>query len=441
MCAIPGGGFYVSWLNFGNGYSLYLQRLDADGNEMWERNGKLICRRDIYSVVPYGLSVDPDGNAILGIDAGFSELHAPGGKALAFKVSPDGELLWGTTGIALSAAGEPVCFVNCCAMEDSGAAFFWGTANYDSLHVTRLDAAGQQRWTTRVERATTEETISPAAIVAAENGSVIYTFVQHISRSSGDYNSVFAQKLAGADGANLWGSTPVTIVDSSLATAVTLPMGGVPTVMPERAGGAVFGYALTDRQERVYVQRVAANGQLSYVANGLCVSGTQAEAASACFGLDADSGRVYVAWTASYTDPASREDMTSVRAQCIDNAGALLWDQAGVELAPFVPLSEMKPAAMLPVAQGVMAAWIQPPEAAWLPQPLRVCLLDLGGQPVWQNAVVDIKSSTTNTTTDNVAGAIGEAVAGRYGAFTWTSDDYTVRAQNINLDGALGVAT
>jgi hypothetical protein len=101
----------------------------------------------------------------------------------------------------------------------------------------------------------------------------------------------------------------------------------------------------------------------------------------------------------------------------------------------------MKPAAMLPVAPGVMAAWTQPPEAAWLPQPLRVCLLDVKGQPVWQNAVVDVKSSTTNTTTDNVAGAIGEAVAGRYGAFTWTSDDYTVRAQNINLDGTLGVAT
>jgi hypothetical protein len=28
-----------------------------------------------------------------------------------------------------------------------------------------------------------------------------------------------------------------------------------------------------------------------------------------------------------------------------------------------------------------------------------------------------------------------------YGAFAWTSNDYTVRAQNINLDGTLGAAT
>jgi hypothetical protein len=93
---------------------------------------------------------------------------------------------------------------------------------------------------------------------------------------------------------------------------------------------------------------------------------------------------------------------------------------------------------MLPVTGGVMAAWIQqPPQAAFLPQPLRVSMLDPSGAPVWPNPVVDLKSSATNTT-DNAVGAVGMT---GYGAFAWTSNDYTVRAQNINLDGTLGAAT
>jgi hypothetical protein len=98
----------------------------------------------------------------------------------------------------------------------------------------------------------------------------------------------------------------------------------------------------------------------------------------------------------------------------------------------------MMPVAMLPVTGGVMAGWIQqPPKGGFIPQPLRVSMLDPDGAAVWQNPVVDIKSSTTNTT-DAAAGTVGTT---GYGAFAWTSDDNTVRAQNINLDGTLGVAT
>ena len=37
------GGCYVSWFdNQGGGYDVYLQRLDALGNAMWETNGIMI---------------------------------------------------------------------------------------------------------------------------------------------------------------------------------------------------------------------------------------------------------------------------------------------------------------------------------------------------------------------------------------------------------------
>ncbi|MFM0339613.1 hypothetical protein [Paraburkholderia fungorum] len=436
ICPTPDGGFYVSWLDFANGYSLYLQRLDVEGNEMWQSNGKLICRRDIQSVIKYGLSVDPDGNAILGIDSGYPALHQPGGVALAFKVSPAGELLWGSAGIPLSPREESVAAVLCCATDDHGAVFLWGTEKDELLRMAKLDATGNRLWATSITPDTSKAMVWPAGIIASDDGSVIYAFIQYIGSTGGTWNSVFTQKLAAADGAQLWGDTPVMVIDSSVATAVTLPMGVVPTLMPDGAGGAVYGYSLIDESEHIYVQRVNSTGHPVYTANGLRVSGGLIDASAARFGFDAAGGRLYTAWNANYVD-ATGEDMSGVRAQCIDNAGMLLWDEAGAALAPYEPFAEMSPVAMLPVTGGVLAAWVQhAPEGAYLPQLLRASLLEESGTPVWQNAVEDIKSSGTNTTSYAV-GALG---ASGYGAFAWTSDDYTVRAQNINQDGTLGVA-
>ncbi|MFL9919376.1 hypothetical protein PQR75_29150 [Paraburkholderia fungorum] len=434
ICPIPDGGFYVSWLDSANGYSLYLQRLDVSGNAMWEANGKLIYHRDILSFIGYGLSIDSDGNAIVGIDSSVAALHEPGGRVLAFKISPAGELLWGSTGITLSPSDEDVSVVLCCGTSDRGAAFIWGKLEQEDLiRITKLDSAGNQLWSTSVARDTPDAGLTPTNIVASDDGSVIYAFIQVINKMSGTYDSVLAQKLAAGDGANLWGGTPVTVVNSSAATAVTLPMGEVPTLISDGAGGAVLGYPLANNTtQRIFAQRVNPTGQTSYAPNGVLVSGNAIDASAASFGFYPLSGRLYIAWN------ANSAGMSGVRAQCVDSTGALLWDEAGIALAAYEPLALMSPVAMLPVAGGVMAAWIQqPPQAAFLPQPLRVSMLDPSGAPVWQNPVVDLKSSAAHTT-DSAVGAVG---ATGYGAFAWTSNDYTVRAQNINLDGTLGVAT
>ncbi|MFM0502700.1 hypothetical protein [Paraburkholderia caffeinilytica] len=433
ICPTPDGGFYVSWFDNANGYSLYLQRLDVRGNAMWETNGKLIYQRNVYSTIKYGLSIDSDGNALIGIDSGIAALHVPGGQVLAFKVSPAGELLWGPTGITLSPPDESVSSVLCCGTSDGGAAFIWGkTEQEDLIRVTKLDSAGNPLWTASVARDTPDANLTPASIVASDNGSVIYAFVQAIDKMSGTYHSVLAQKLAAADGANLWGDAPVTVVDSSVATAITLPMGEMPTLIPDDAGGAVLGYPLADTALRIYVQRVTSTGQTSYAPNGVPVTGDQIEASAARFGFDPRTGRLYIMWNANVLE------MSSVRAQCVDNAGTLLWDDAGIALMAYEPLALTSPVAMLPVPGGVMAAWIQPPpQGANLPQPLRVSMLDLNGAPVWQEPVVDVKTAATTTTTDPV-GALSTT---DYAAFAWTSDDNSVRAQNINPDGTLGIAS
>ena len=50
IVATADGGFYVSWFdNSAGGYDVYLQRLDAAGNELWAHNGVLVADRGYSS--------------------------------------------------------------------------------------------------------------------------------------------------------------------------------------------------------------------------------------------------------------------------------------------------------------------------------------------------------------------------------------------------------
>ncbi len=50
IVATSDGGCYISWFdNSTGGYDVYLQRLDAEGNELWLHNGILLADRGFSS--------------------------------------------------------------------------------------------------------------------------------------------------------------------------------------------------------------------------------------------------------------------------------------------------------------------------------------------------------------------------------------------------------
>lgn len=128
------GGFFISWLNPLQGYSLYLQRLDAMGNLLLPlsspaTDGILVYKRDVPFETDYGATLDMEGNIVFGIDSGTQNEDGSsniGGNAIACKVSPDGTLLFGSVGIIVSPGGETFNGdVHCTATNDDGVVFGW----------------------------------------------------------------------------------------------------------------------------------------------------------------------------------------------------------------------------------------------------------------------------------------------------------------------------
>ena len=123
LVATGDGGLYVSWFdNSAGGYDVYLQRLDAGGNEQWVHNGVLVADRDFSSTQDYGLDIDGDGNALLAF--GYND---GGGvmQVVAQKVAPDGTLLWGDPGVFVSADADGANAPHITATGDGNIAVGW----------------------------------------------------------------------------------------------------------------------------------------------------------------------------------------------------------------------------------------------------------------------------------------------------------------------------
>ena len=92
---------YISWFSEMGGYQfdVYMQRLDKNGNKLWDNEGLLISNHPTMTwTTDYGLALDKQNNAILLTQ----DLRTGSSNVYAYSISPSGEFLWGNDGIALT---------------------------------------------------------------------------------------------------------------------------------------------------------------------------------------------------------------------------------------------------------------------------------------------------------------------------------------------------
>ena len=136
------GESYISWFSkFDNlNYDVYMQRLDADGNKLWAENGLLISNNTTDTwVTDYDLVIDNDGCAVLvtqDLRTGYSDVYA-------YRISPDGEFLWGDDGIALTNNTDFNPSPRAIVTQDGNIVFAWGVE--DPIDTTKFWRAHLQK--------------------------------------------------------------------------------------------------------------------------------------------------------------------------------------------------------------------------------------------------------------------------------------------------------
>lgn len=425
MVPTADGGFYVSWFdNSGGGYDVYLQRLDAAGNEMFAHNGVLVADRDFDWTQDYGLAVDAEGNALLTYGLNDSDDIT---QVAVQKVAPDGTLLWAKGGVVVSHDTGNAYSPKIAATDVGSMTIAWSGSN-GSIVAQKLDGNGTALWgADGVSIVPPSGASFMADIHADPDGNAIVSWGAQLSTFN---RQMWAQKLAAADGSNLWGSTPVKVFDG---TDGALQFGYFPPFIPDGKGGAVFVWYTVNLQGTVHVQHIKADGSAAFAQNGVLASIDDSQNHFEPAGAyDATTGDIYAVWREA---DAVNQSQNGVYAQRIDSSGARKWGDGGKVLVPLSTTGQSQVDA-LALPGGVLMSWVS--DTAPAPMPIHVTRLAADGEYVWASEVVDIKTAATGTSR-----ATGALSTQGYAAWVWTDGadmEGDVKAQNIQFDGTLGNA-
>ncbi len=421
IAKIAGGGFYISWFDSSTGgYDVYLQRLDAEGNEVWPHNGVLVADRGFSSTQDYGLSVDTLGNALLA----FRDDRGPTTEVTVAKIGLDGTLLWGADGVQVSSGGLFVAAPRATGTSDGNAVVAW-TSDAD-VKVQKLDPAGAALWGSGLTLSPAAGSYTAADLHAAESGTAILAFT-HMTGGFPSPIQLWTQKLASADGASLWGAGHVQVYDQA---GGSLQIGNFPPFVPDGAGGAVFAWYTSTPSLQCRVQRVLANGSEAFAHQGVEVSTNAARirvSPSAAF--NPVSQEIFVAWR----EQNLNQSQSGLYAQKLDVSGLRQWTDNGSELI-VISGDEITDVTTLAIANGAQVGWVQSPSFG--NDPAYAIRIDGNGDPVWTPAVTEL--CTLPTQTSDLVGVTGSE---GFAAYAWSDGDTGVAdifAANLNDDGSLG---
>jgi len=345
---LPDQGWYVSWFDADPnspppvGYSVYLQRLSPGGVERFKHDGIEVAHLSNSSTEDYGLDIDTAGNALL---AFLDTREGSNQQVTAAKMSPEGKPLWGKRGVQLTKGtvhsnGAP----KIAGTSDGGVVVAW-ISDADTI-LQKLDANGKPQWGKGVVLSESGSNYWLADLHAADNGSVIVSWVRN--QGFGSDSQLRANKVSAA-GKLLWGKKNVTIFDTG-----SLQFGSFPYFVPDGNGGAVFSWYTSSPTLQCFAQHILADGKEAFPHNGseASTNGSQVRVDPAA-SYRADTDEVFLVWT----EEDSTQTLNGIYAQKFGPKGGRGWGQTGLVIVPLGSDSEILPS-NVQIGDGALAFWI-----------------------------------------------------------------------------------
>jgi hypothetical protein len=428
IAARADGGCYVGWFDLAAGnYDVYLQRLDAAGDEQWPHNGILISdqAQDTW-ITDWDLLADSEGGAVLV----FADIRAGGDlDVYAYRVSAAGDMLWGADGLALSVDADFDPSPKVTETADGDFVVVWGkspVAGDGKIMMQRIAPDGTLRFPAgglAVAGDAGEDPGFPAAVPSGADG-VIVCWVRDIS-SYLSPRHLRADRFDAA-GASTWGG-PVVVYDET-----ALPIAYQPELLPDGAGGAVLlWHRYLGGVYNSAVQRLDADGNALWPHQGLVVStlGGMYHIAPT-FTVDEASGDTYVFWDERNTN----QSQWGISGQRFDATGSRLWGASGCSFLPTGSLYLYHLRA-LPAAGGALLFWIDEP-GGYGNDRVRGFRVDAAGNWLWGTEPLGVATLLSGKS------RLPAAVAPDGTALLVWEDDrggtVDVYGQNVRPDGSLG---
>ncbi len=415
-------GGYVSWFDANPatppviGYDVFYQRLSEKGYEQFHHGGNMIADLSNSSTEDYGLDVDSQGNALL---AFLDTREGSNQQITAAKMGPGAQRLWGKLGVQLTNDSSSHFAPKITATSDGGVVVAWTSDS--NVVAQKLDAKGQPQWGSGVVFSESGYNYLLADLHAADNGSVIISWVREKGFGS---NAIMVANKISTSGTLLWGTKNLSIFTSG-----SLQFGNFPRFLPDGSGGAVFAWYTSIPSLQCYAQHILANGTAAFAKGGVAVStGNFNVRVAPSVAYLASTQEVFVFWT----EEDSNQFVNGVYGQKFNSTGAPQWGSTGLVLVP-LGADTQDFVTTVQVGTGALVLWVD--TVSYGNATIQATRVDGSGTVMCSQFVV---SSTPSNKFDLVA----TTNPGGTAALAWVDDrigNNGIYIQNVNPNCTLGL--
>ncbi|MBW6515626.1 MAG: T9SS type A sorting domain-containing protein [Candidatus Cloacimonetes bacterium] len=421
------GNIYISRFDNASGnYDVWLQKLDPLGFHLWDESGVLVSDHPAMSwLTDYDMDVDPDGNAVIT----FQDIRNVTNNIYAYKISPNGELLWTAGGVALTNDTD-IDIMNAsptvlCTNDGSSYIAWQRVAERTSLHLNRLSPEGAKLWgEDGVVLQSPETSINWPQLLETDDGILLKYYID-IGPFWAPTRFMYIAKFD-QDGTTEW-TTAITTAGGITAWTQIL------SFQPDGTGGAVIAWhddRNSDMVNEVYVQRVTVNGALTMPTDGALIStDMQNQQYYPKIAVDQVNQHIF----AFYKQTNSSQTQDGMNGQLLDFAGNRLWGDTGMVI---IPLSSYvaSPIDAFTTQQGAIVIY----EEGNVPNndqsmQIKAAAFDYQGNYLWNDGYLDLV--TTNT--PKVHPAVNNHPEGWF-VLSW-EEDYDLYATRLNSNGTIAM--
>ncbi len=420
----PTGDTYFGWFsNDSSNYDVRLQRLDSQGNELWDHNGILISGHPAMTwLTDWDMTVDADNHAILT----FQDIRNAGNNNVyAYRIAPDGSFIWGADGLELSNSSAFDVSPKVDVTSNGNIVVTWQA---DAVVIMQKIAPdGTLLWGPFGITLSCADTYSWPQPFAVEDDNILLKFFHdtgpiyaptrhcYVQKYDTDGNAIWAGDtiVSNAGGISAWTQVFNIISDENNGCFIS---------WHDSRGGGTISYP--------FVQHVNSDGSVAFTANGVQLStemNRQNFYPESVY--DAGNNELITYW--SQTDGGQSNH--GITGQKLDSSGNLLWGANGNNIISISSLYVL-PFAVRAAGDDLMIIYEEYTDV--VNTYVKAMKLDTDGNYVWpaeQVILCSVASSKVHSEASQFSD--NQIIA------AWEDDrngPKDIYAQNVNLDGSLG---
>lgn len=413
----------------------YVKKLNYDGTEAWASPLRLSAypTRSSTTINDY-LTLDKQGNLLAVVwdkrlDSAYNRY-----TATAYKISPEGQMLWGDEGVNLC-EGKTLAVgacMNLTTLDDNSTVFVWtgvenrNEGNKQVIYMQRLTADGRAQWTDKkLEDA--EVSISyPYVVYAGSNEYFLFY-------CSGVRPDLYVQKYD-FDGNAVWAKPTLVYGKGGFGNGGIMQT--IVNVAPAKNGMLIGWSADIGNQERTYIAYIDKNGKHVFPAGeaGLQVGYSDLRSFQPSMVYNYETDDIYVTWR----ETTANQSRQQIKGQRVSLAGELMWHPDGLEICELKEREVGKESVQAGLKGGVIFFYMaQRARGDYGHTVAYASLYSLDGHPVWGKDVALTDGQHAQSGLVATPLRKNQWVVSFHDKRNW-KNEHDIFAQNILIDGTLG---